>query len=109
MEFKREKYLNNHPRSLSKIQIKRIYEQMNKSICKIVDYKGTGFLCRIPYPNNLNLLPVLITCNHVLENKYIKPGKEIKLVFEEEEKIEPYFMIVELNGKKVKLVYESRH
>ena len=83
----REKHFNKHPRSLAKIQIKRIFEQMNKSICKIVDYKGTGFICRIPYPNNLNLLPVLITCNHVLENEYIKPGNEIKLVFEEEEKI----------------------
>ena len=83
----REKYFNKHPRSLAKIQIKRIFEQMNKSICKIVDYNGTGFICRIPYPNNLNLLPVLITCNHVLKNEHIKPGKEIKLVFEEEEKI----------------------
>jgi len=86
-DIKREKYLDKHPRSLSKMQIKRIYEQMNKSICKIVDHKGSGFICRIPYPNNLNLLPVLITCNHVLKNEDVKPGSEIKLVFEEEEKI----------------------
>ena len=83
----REKHFNRHPSSLSKIQIKRIYEQMNKSICKIVNSKGTGFICRIPYPNNLNLLPVLITCNHVLKNEDVKIGARIKLLFEEEEKI----------------------
>ena len=84
-EIKREKHINKHPCSLTKVQIKRIYEQMNKSICKIDSYNGTGFICRIPYPNKLNLLPVLITCNHVLKNEDVKPGTKIKLLFEEKE------------------------
>ena len=83
----REKHYNKHPCSLAKNQIKRIYEQMDKSICKILDYNGTGFICRIPYPNNLNLLPVLITCNHVLKNEYVEPGAKIKILFEGKEKI----------------------
>ena len=39
--------------------------------CKINDGNtyGTGFFCRIPYPDKENLLPVLITCNHVFNPK----------------------------------------
>ena len=42
---------------------------MEYSVYKIVTEKttGTGFICRIPYPNELHKLPVLITCNHILE------------------------------------------
>ena len=42
---------------------------------------GSGFLCIIPYPDKLNLLPVLFTCNRVLNNEDIKSGKEINLIF----------------------------
>ena len=37
-----------------------------------------GFLCEIPFPNNSNLLPVLITSNHILGEENIQIGKEIK-------------------------------
>lgn len=37
-----------------------------------------GFLCEIPFPNNSNLLPVLITNNHILGEETIQIGKEIK-------------------------------
>lgn len=85
---KKENTFNEHPSSLNKNQIKIIYEQMNKSVCKIiVDFKGTGFLCMIPYPNIFNLLPVLISCNHVLTNDVVVPGNKLKLLFEGEEKI----------------------
>lgn len=53
-------------------------------MCKIIkDEKhfGTGFLCIIPFPDKLNQLPVLITCNHVLSKEDIKNGKEITLNF----------------------------
>lgn len=30
--------------------------------------KGIGFLCNIPFPNQSNLLPVLITNNHILDD-----------------------------------------
>ena len=73
------------PLPLSKISI--ITDQMKKSICKIdkENFKGTGFLCLIPYPNRLRLLTVLITCNHVLND--LKIGNKIKLIFDRNEKI----------------------
>ena len=54
---------------------------MDTNVCKIIKEKstGTGFLCIIPFPNKLNLLPVLITCNHILGEKDLMEGKEIKL------------------------------
>jgi hypothetical protein len=42
---------------------------MEKSICKIKCNDGsigTGFFCKIPFPDNSKLLPVLITNSHVL-------------------------------------------
>ena len=73
--------------SLNINEEKRIFEQMNKSICKIIGNQGSGFICMIPYPNKFNLLPVLITCNQVLEDKDVVLGKKIKLIFENEEKL----------------------
>ena len=51
--------------------------QKINSICKILNGKiltGTGFLALIPYPNKVNQLPVLITCNHVINGN----EKELK-------------------------------
>ena len=38
---------------------------------------GTGFFCKIPFPNFYNLLPVLITNNHILNEKDIIEGEVI--------------------------------
>lgn len=50
-------------------QIKKIYQQMNNSVCKIMhgNTRGTGFFCKIPFPDQNNLLRVLVTVNHVLD------------------------------------------
>ena len=59
-----------------------IMSQLIKCVCKIYQTKentGTGFMCEIPYKNQL--LPVLITNNHVLNEKMIKKGKTIKITF----------------------------
>lgn len=65
----------------------KIFNKQNKnSVCKIIkDNKllGTGFLCIIPFPDKLNQLPVLITCNHILSKDDIKIGNEINLNFED--------------------------
>ena len=84
-----EEHIKGRPRSLSKKELIKIFEQMEYSVYKIVKEKstGTGFICRIPYPNELHKLPVLITCNHVLREEEIKIGKEIKLLLNETEKI----------------------
>ena len=59
-----------------------------KSVCKIVkdnEQTGTGFLCKIPFPDEFNLLPVLITCYHVLGEEDIKEGKKINITFNNDE------------------------
>ena len=49
---------------------------------------GTGFICKIPYNKDKDLLPVLITNNHVLNINDIKIGKQIKILLsEKDEKI----------------------
>ena len=81
-----EKRLDKYPSSVSHEKMQIINEQMEKCICKIEcrnDETGTGFFCKIPFPDELNLLPVLITNNHVLEEKDIIPGKKIKFSLNE--------------------------
>jgi len=84
-----EGHIIGHPESLSKEQTKKIFEQMDNSVCKIIKEKstGTGFICLIPFPNKLYPLSVLITCYHVLSKDDLKPGNKIKLIFDEKEKI----------------------
>ena len=60
---------------------KLILSQMENCICKIVKddgQKGTGFFSKIPFPDEKNLLNVLITNNHVLNENDIKNDKIIK-------------------------------
>lgn len=40
---------------------------------------GTGFFCKIPFPNFYNLLPVLITNNHILNKEDLKINNQILL------------------------------
>ena len=63
---------------------KLILSQMENCICKIVNddgRKGTGFFCKIPFPDENNVLSVLITNNHVLNENDIENGKTINLKF----------------------------
>lgn len=76
----KEHKIGNNPDSLSAEQLRQALNQMEISICKIKKENnifGTGFFCKIPFPNKLNLLPVLITCNHVLDSNDISQGKKI--------------------------------
>ena len=64
-----------------------ILNQMENCICKI--YKdngaiGTGFFCEIPFNNNL--LKVLITNNHVLNENEIENNKIINISIINKEK-----------------------
>ena len=71
---------------------KLILSQMENCICKIVKdngHKGTGFFCLIPFPDNNNLLKVLITNNHILNENDIQDYKMIKFImYNKERKIE---------------------
>ena len=78
--------LRNSPPFLSRFKTKVIYNQMEKCICKIcIDNSfGTGFFCNIPFKDNSNLLPVLVTNNHVLGEKEISEGKSITIFINDE-------------------------
>ena len=55
-----------------------IINQENKCCCKInSNGNGTGFFCKIILNESLKILPVLMTCNHVLTENDIKIGKSI--------------------------------
>ena len=85
------------PPPLTTDQTKQILSQLEKNVCKIYssnDIIGTGFFCKIPYPNQFSLLPVLITNNHILNKEDIQINKKIKISVNDD-KIEIYLMINE--------------
>ncbi len=67
-----ESYLVGYPNILSYECSIKINEQMQRDICKIIlgEVRGTGFFCKIPFPNIDNLLPVFITNNHIINDDY---------------------------------------
>ena len=65
-----EKNLEDYPSPITSEGTRMILSQMEKNVCKIfTEYgaKGTGFVCKIPYPDNKRLLPVLVTNNHIIK------------------------------------------
>ena len=91
-DYVKEYKFGESPDSLSSEQLEKVLEQMKISICKIKKEKdkifGTGFFCKIPFPDQFTLLPVLITCNHVLDISDISKGTKINF---------------SLNNEKIKL------
>ena len=80
--------------SLPRWKSKKIDEQLEKAICRIKIYVkeieklkfGTGFLCKIPNPDEFVLLPVLITNNHIIDEKKYKENREIEITFDDEKR-----------------------
>ena len=73
-------------------------EQMKKCICKIkLDNKqGTGFFCKIPFPDQSKMLTVFITDNHIIDkNQLYKNSEKIKIDIKEELEIKE----IELNNR----------
>ena len=67
------------PSCLNKEQIFKIYDQMGKYVC-LVDLnnsKATGFFCNIPLKDKKQYLPVLVTCNHVIDENMLKENNVI--------------------------------
>ena len=81
-DIKQEELVKEQPIPVSLEGTKKILFQMENCICKIYlknnDVIGTGFFCKIPFNNNL--LPVLITNNHILNKDDIDNDKIIKLM-----------------------------
>ena len=64
-----------------------IINQENKCCCKInSNGNGTGFFCKIVLNESLKILPVLMTCNHVLKENDIKIGKSINYSLDNDKK-----------------------
>jgi hypothetical protein len=80
-DFIKQKEVNPYIREISIDQMQIIKNQMEKSVCKIKcnEGSGTGFFCKIPFPNFYNLLPVLITNNHILNEEDLKINNQIVL------------------------------
>ena len=84
-----EKLIEEQPTPVDLDGTKAILSQMENCICKIVKdngEKGTGFFCRIPFPDENHLLNALITNNHVLNEIDIENNKIIKFKIYNKEK-----------------------
>ena len=91
-----KKIIRNHdPINLE--QMKLIKKQLKKYVCKIIlpKERATGFFCEINYKNQL--LPVLITSNHVINEEMLKNRITINLTLNDD-KIE----------KEIKFRYKRR-
>ena len=104
-----ETLIEEQPTPVDLVGTKVILSQMENCICKIVKdngQKGTGFFCTIPFPDEKNLLKVLITNNHVLNEDDIENDKIIKFIIynkekkEEEEKEKEKKIIIDNFRKK---------
>ena len=70
-----EKYLEDYPIPVTLRSTETIVWQMKSSICKIYlnnGNKGTGFFCKIPFPDYNHFKSFLITNNHVIDESQLK-------------------------------------
>ena len=77
-----EKYIEDYPIPITLESTEIILSQMKSSVCKIYldnGNKGTGFFCKIPYPDDNNLKPFLITNNHVIDESYLNKDKSFEI------------------------------
>ena len=89
MDVQKEHNLNGYPTVISYECTKKIIEQMEKNICriKIDNIQGTGFFCKIPFPDNNNTIQVFITNNHIINEDIIyNNNKNIIIEIKEEKK-----------------------
>ena len=76
----KEKYINDYPKIISSERMEIILSQMKKNICKIYmdnGSKGTGFFCKIPYPDEDHMIKLLITNNHLINETRLKNDNQI--------------------------------
>ena len=101
----KEKCLLGRPNPISLETMKYMMSQMENSVCKVIHKDGifgTGFFCKIPFPNYYNLLPALITNNHVLNEKDIIEGQIINFSLNNEK------LLYKIMIGKDRKVYTSR-
>ena len=88
MAEQKEKFLPGYPKVITYECTKKIVGQMEKDICKITinNIKGTGFFCKIPFPDLDNILHVLITNNHIINEDILNKDCKIKIEIKEDKK-----------------------
>ena len=79
-------FIENNSEEINKSSINLLpnIKEQSKKVCKILKENGnfvTGFLCKIPFPNSSNLLPVLITSFKKFGNFDIIKRQKINLKF----------------------------
>ena len=87
VRYEHEKILKGNTNPISRQTNKIIDNQLEKYLCKVYDSKGnngSGFLCKIPFPDDFHLLPVLITNNHVLNEEELTKNIKIKISFDDD-------------------------
>ena len=93
MEDRNECLIANYPGLIPFECFEKIPEFSKKYICKIKteETKGTGFFCKIPFPDKDRMIPTLITNNHILNREIlykidaniqidIKDNNDIKII-----------------------------
>jgi len=90
-----EKLLSDYPMPISLEQNEKIIEQLKNDICNIYlgKARGTGFFMKIKFPDKEHLLPVLFTCNHVIDESFILHNDKIN---------------IEINGKNKTIELKDR-
>ena len=80
LQYKPEKQIDKHANPVNGEQYEKITDQMKMNLCKIDSNGGfgSGFFCKIPFPDENIMLRVLITSNHILNENNIKNGETIK-------------------------------
>ena len=102
-----ETALDGYPNIIPFDSSQKIIEQMKKDICKIKigEEQGTGFFCKIPFPNSYNMLPVFITNNHVIDENFLFKDNNKFTVRIKEEKKEKEIYLNTLIFKKNYILY----
>ena len=106
-DLENEISIHSYPKIIEIDCMEKIIEQMKKNIFKIhkkKGEKGTGFFCNIKYDNN-NILKVMITNNHVIDEEYINNYKEIEIIINENSKDSRYKKLI-LNNNRC--IYSSK-
>ena len=83
-----EIFIENSPISISAKNTENILFQMKNCICKIIKddgNKGTGFFCKIKFKEEL--LPVLITNNHILNINNLINNNIITFTFNDNKEV----------------------
>ena len=96
--IKKEKVLINSTGPIFINTAERIIYQMKNCLCKIIckNGRGSGFFCKIPYPDQSHLLPVLITTDFVIDSE-VKEGNSIEISLNDDYE----FRKIKLKNRKI--------